>query len=56
LKQIVIRTSVGNNITLRATDFIELKPGFEVQTGRELYLDVTPCDNSLTGTPPPEED
>jgi len=46
----------NSNITLRATDFIELKPGFEVQTGRELYLDVTPCDNSLTGTPPPEED
>ena len=33
----------NSNITLRATDFIELKPGFEVQTGRELYLDVTPC-------------
>ena len=34
----------GSNITLRATDFIELKSGFEVQTGRELYLDITPCD------------
>jgi len=34
----------GSNIALRATDFIELKPGFEVQTGRELYLDVTPCE------------
>jgi len=34
----------NNNITLRAADFIELKPGFEVQTGRELYLDVTPCE------------
>jgi len=34
----------GSNITLRATDFIELKAGFEVPTGRELYLDVTPCD------------
>ena len=33
----------GNDITLRANDFIELKPGFEVQTGRELYLDVSPC-------------
>jgi len=33
----------GSNISLRATDFIELKAGFEVQTGRELYLDVTPC-------------
>jgi len=35
----------GSNISLRATDFIELKAGFEVQTGRELYLDVTPCDD-----------
>jgi len=34
----------NSNITLRATDFIELKAGFEVQTGRELYLDVTPCE------------
>ena len=34
----------NSNIFLRATDFIELKPGFEVQTGRELYLDVTPCE------------
>jgi hypothetical protein len=33
----------GSNISLRATDFIELKAGFEVPTGRELYLDVTPC-------------
>jgi len=33
----------GSNISLRATNFIELKPGFEVTTGRELYLDVTPC-------------
>ena len=33
----------NSNITLRATDFIELKPGFEVPTGRELYLDVSPC-------------
>jgi beta-glucanase (GH16 family) len=33
----------GSNITLRATDFIELETGFEIQTGRELYLDVTPC-------------
>ena len=36
----------GSNITLRANDFIELKPGFEVQTDRELYLDVSPCSNS----------
>ena len=33
----------GSNITLRATDFIELKAGFEVPTGRTLYLYVTPC-------------
>jgi len=32
----------NSNISLRATDFIELKAGFEVQTGRELYLDVNP--------------
>jgi len=38
----------NSNISLRATDFIELKAGFEVQTGRELYLDVTPCDNVAT--------
>jgi beta-glucanase (GH16 family) len=31
----------GSNISLRATDFIELKAGFEVPTGRELYLDIT---------------
>ncbi|MCL2290269.1 MAG: glycoside hydrolase family 16 protein [Bacteroidetes bacterium] len=37
---------VGSNISLRATDFIELKPGFEVQTGRELYLDATPCNDN----------
>ena len=36
----------GSNITLRATDFIELKPGFEVQIGRQLYLDVSPCSDS----------
>lgn len=35
----------NSNISLRATDFIELKAGFEVQTGRELYLDVAPCEN-----------
>ena len=31
------------NITLRATDYIELQPGFSVDTGRVLYLDITPC-------------
>jgi len=39
-----ITIPAGNNICLRANDFIELKPGFEVQTGREMYLDVTPCE------------
>ncbi len=34
----------NSNISLRATDFIELKLGFEVPTGRELYLDVSPCE------------
>ncbi|MCL2313024.1 MAG: glycoside hydrolase family 16 protein [Firmicutes bacterium] len=38
----------NSNIFLRATDFIELKSGFEVQTGRELYLDVTPCEVANT--------
>ena len=33
----------GRNITLRADKFIELLSGFEVQKGRELYLDVSPC-------------
>jgi len=36
----------GQNIHLRATDFIELKAGFEVPVGRELYLDVTPCEET----------
>ena len=36
----------GSNITLRANDFIQLNPGFEVQTGRELYLDCSPCENN----------
>ena len=36
----------NSNISLRATDFIELQPGFSVDTGRELYLDVNPCDNT----------
>jgi len=37
----------NSNITLRATDFIELKAGFTVDTGRELYLDVTPCEGAI---------
>jgi len=34
----------GEDIYLRATDFIELKEGFEVPIGAELYLDITPCE------------
>jgi beta-glucanase (GH16 family) len=37
----------GSNITLRATDYIELQPGFTVDKGRELYMDVNPCDNAI---------
>jgi hypothetical protein len=33
----------NSNICLRATDYIELLPGFEVTLGAELYLDNTPC-------------
>jgi beta-glucanase (GH16 family) len=36
--------SSGKNVTLRATDFIELKSGFEVPLGAELYLDINPCE------------
>jgi beta-glucanase (GH16 family) len=36
----------NSNICLRATDFIELKTGFEVPLGAEIYLDVNPCDIS----------
>ena len=37
----------GENISLRATDFIKLDVGFEVPIGAELYLDIhpAPCDN-----------
>ena len=36
--------SSGANVSLRATDYIELKAGFEVPLGAELYLDVNPCE------------
>ncbi|MDR2009372.1 MAG: glycoside hydrolase family 16 protein [Bacteroidales bacterium] len=36
--------SVGQNISLKATDFIELKNGFEIPLGVELYLDITSCE------------
>ena len=47
-----ITIPAGNSIFLRANDFIELKPGFEVQTGRELYLDVSPCEVPNSVKPP----
>ena len=34
----------GENVSLRATDFIELESGFEVPEGAELYLDINPCE------------
>lgn len=34
----------GEVISLRAVDFIELLPGFEVELGGELYADVHECD------------
>ena len=34
----------NKNITLRANDFIELKPGFYAPVGTSLYLDVSPCE------------
>ena len=41
----------GENISLRASDFIELHSGFEVPLGRELYLDVNPCSGSYFPCP-----
>jgi len=46
----------NSNITLRATDFIELKPGFSIDTGRELYLDVTPCTETPLQLPPAQRE
>jgi len=46
----------NSNITLRATDFIELKPGFSIDTGRELYLDVTSCPGTPILKPPPQRE
>lgn len=34
----------GKDISLRATDYIELKPGFELPLNAKLYLDINPCD------------
>ena len=36
--------TAGEDVSLRATDFIELNAGFEVPAGAELYLDINPCD------------
>ena len=41
------RIPSSTNITIRATDFIELKENFEVPLGAELYLDVNPCDGGV---------
>ena len=42
-----ITIPAGSKITLRANDYIELKPGFEAQAGREFYLDVSPCETCV---------
>jgi hypothetical protein len=34
----------GEDVSLRASSFIELKDGFEVPLGAELYLDINPCE------------
>jgi len=39
------RFVIGDNLSVRATDYIELLPGFEVAVGAELYADVHECDN-----------
>jgi hypothetical protein len=44
----------NSNISLRATDFIELKAGFEVPTGRELYLDGCPIPGECAVLAPQE--
>lgn len=36
--------SSGQNIFLKATDFIELRPGFEVSNGSQLSLEITSCE------------
>jgi beta-glucanase (GH16 family) len=39
----------NSNICLRATDFIELKDGFEVPLGTEMYFDISPCEDNSIG-------
>ena len=36
--------TLGQNVFLRATDYIELKDGFTIPNGAELYLDNNPCE------------
>lgn len=38
----------GSSESLRATDFVELKDGFEVPLGVSLYIDITPCVETLS--------
>ena len=35
---------IGQNIFLKATDFIELRPGFFVSNGSQLSLEITSCE------------
>ena len=41
----------GTDISLRANNFIELRPGFEVPSDGRLYLDVSPCQGGITINP-----
>ncbi|MFH2143940.1 MAG: glycoside hydrolase family 16 protein [Bacteroidota bacterium] len=43
----------GINLTLRATDSVELKSGFEVSLGATLTIDISPCPNSVYLIDPP---
>jgi beta-glucanase (GH16 family) len=40
----VTKIPPNSKISLKATNFIELKNGFEVPLGAELYLDITACE------------
>jgi len=37
----------GKNVSLRASNYIELKNDFYVPPDAELYLDINPCENSV---------
>jgi len=41
--------TAGQNVSLRAAEYIELTNGFEVPLGAELYLDISPCEMVKTG-------